>query len=110
MGLLFVTVSLQRLVRCSMIVWVAILRVTVLGYHLKGFMWAGVALNMFGLVLVSIPTLVGGGGNEVHPIGLVFVLASCLVGALQFIFEEKMMAQEKAPPLIVVGTCQRFFL
>jgi len=36
-------------------------------------------------------------------IGIVFILASCLVQGSQYVFEEKVMTVDNAPPLVVVG-------
>lgn len=36
-------------------------------------------------------------------IGILLVLVGCLAQGVQYIFEEKVMAVDKAPPLVVIG-------
>lgn len=113
-GLLFTTVSVYQLVRCSVIIFTAILKATVLGQKLSNYMWFGIFINTVSMVLVSstsfIPGASPGGeqidaqGNSRDPrIGIMFIVASCLVQGSQYVFEEKVMTVDNAPPLVVVG-------
>ena len=45
MGLMYMTVSLYQLIRCTVIIVVALFKVFVLRQPLKGYMWAGVIIN-----------------------------------------------------------------
>jgi len=109
-GLLFVTVSVYQLVRCTVIIITAILKANVLKHPLKGYMWAGVMINLVAMILVSATTLFGSSTEEQpgasNPqLGIMFILASCLVQGTQYIFEEWVMADVEinAAPLVVVG-------
>ncbi len=49
-GLVHTTVSCFQLLRCSVIIVTAILKAFVLKHHLKGYMWAGVGINIVAVV------------------------------------------------------------
>lgn len=122
MGLMFVTVSLYQLVRCSVIIIVALLKVTVLKHKLSSYMWAGVLINLAAMIVISSTsffpsTPVGGVANATSPhahggegsenkdprIGILFIVASCVVQGAQYVFEEQAMDAHGAHPLVVVG-------
>ena len=112
-GLLFTTVSVYQLVRCSVIIVTALLKATVLKQHLSSYMWVGIAINTLAMVLVSassfLPSATAGAtvaedGIDRDPrVGIVFILLSCLVQGSQYVFEERVMTVDNAPPLVVVG-------
>lgn len=104
-GLLYVTPSLFMLVRCTVIIVTAILKVTVLGHSLRRYMWIGVGINFLAMCLVSAPTFLNPEiGDARDPrIGVLFIVLSCLVQGSQYVFEEKVMTVDAAPALIVVG-------
>jgi len=122
MGLMFVTVSLYQLVRCSVIIIVALLKVFVLKHKLSSYMWAGVFINLAAMCVISstsfFPSTPVGGANVTAPaggegghgtenkdprIGILFILASCAVQGAQYVFEEQVMEADGAHPLVVVG-------
>jgi len=106
-GLLYVTPSLFMLVRCFVIVVVAILKVTVLKNRLAKHMWLGVIINFVSMCLVSAPSFLT--PTQVSPhgrdprLGIFFIVLSCLVQGSQYVFEEKVMTVDNAPALVVVG-------
>ena len=112
-GLLFTTVSVYQLVRCSVIIVTAVLKATVLKQQLTHYMWCGILVNTLAMVLVSSSSLLPGAsagasveedGIDRDPrVGIVFILLSCLVQGSQYVFEERVMTVDNAPPLVVVG-------
>ena len=55
-GLLYVTVSVYQLVRCTVIIITALLKAFVLKDHLAPHMWLGVFINLIAMCLVSSTT------------------------------------------------------
>ena len=112
-GLLFTTVSVYQLVRCSVIIVTAVLKATVLKQQLSQYMWIGILVNTAAMVLVSSSSFLPGAsagasveedGIERDPrVGILFILLSCLVQGSQYVFEERVMTVDNAPPLVVVG-------
>ncbi|CAM9640823.1 unnamed protein product [Pylaiella littoralis] len=108
-GLVFTTVSYYQLLRCTVIVVTAFLKAFVLHQRLASYMWWGVGINILAMVLVSVTNFIApedaqpdGASNPA--LGAFFILLSCVVQASdQYIFEEKVMAVDNAPPLIVIG-------
>ncbi|CBN75227.1 conserved unknown protein [Ectocarpus siliculosus] len=107
-GLLFTTVSYFQLLRCTVIVVTAFLKAFVLNQRLAAYMWWGVAINIVAMVLVSVTNFIApedaqpDGANN-PALGAFFILLSCIVQGSQYIFEEKVMAVDNAPPLVVIG-------
>jgi len=89
---------------------VAFLKITVLKESLTGFMWVGLAINTIAMGMVSATSFLGGteitegaaGGRDPR-IGIAFLLLSCTVQGSQYVFEEVMMKDYQAHPLLVVG-------
>ena len=117
-GLLFTTVSVYQLLRCSVIIVTAILKTTILGHKLTRYMWIGIGINTAAMILVALtswidPAAAAGDAtldsSQVElehrdPVmGILFILLSCIVQGSQYVFEEKVMAVDNAPPLVVVG-------
>eukprot|EP00808_Paulinella_micropora_P017849 g46421.t1 len=104
-GLLYVTASLFMLVRCFVIVVTALLKVFVLGHNLAKHMWLGVVINFVSMMVVSAPAFMQpiAAGDRDPRIGIFFIALSCLVQGSQYVFEEKVMSVDGAPPMIVVG-------
>jgi len=114
-GLVMIDVSIYQLMKCSVIVFVAIFKRTILRVHLKRYMWLGVVLNMIAVTLVAatsfFPSDDGADAKaEVQKtgsplLGIFLVVLSCLVQSGQYVFEEKVMgdADLSIPPLVVVG-------
>lgn len=108
-GLLFTTVSVYQLMRCSVIIVTALLKRFVLGHKLENYMWFGIFINTVAMALVSSTSFADPGMDAANGmvrdprIGLMFILLSCIVQGSQYVFEEKVMAVDAAPPLVVVG-------
>lgn len=120
-GLLFTTVSVYQLVRCSVIIVTAILKATILQQKLATYMWIGIGINTLAMVVVSSTSFLpewewesnhssvaastssGSASTRDPRIGIFFILLSCLVQGSQYVFEEKVMTIDNAPPLVVVG-------
>ena len=108
MGLMYMTVSLYQLIRCTVIIVVALFKVFVLRQPLKGYMWAGVIINMVAMMVISSTSFIHpagteGGADKDPRIGIFFVVMSCIVQGAQYVFEEKVMEADGAHPLVVVG-------
>lgn len=108
-GLLYTTVSVYQLVRCLVIVYVALLRRFALGRQTHAYQWLGVGLNATSVCIVSAAALFGPDHGDVL-IGIGFIGLGCFVMACQLVLEEAVMAggdededDEGTPPLVVVG-------
>ncbi|CAM9136661.1 unnamed protein product [Chrysoparadoxa australica] len=107
-GLVYTTVSYFQLLRCTVIIVTAFLKAFVLKQKLAAYMWWGVFINIIAMVMVSLTSFIGpqeeqeSGANN-PALGVTFILLSCVVQGSQYIFEEKVMAVDNAPPLVVIG-------
>jgi drug/metabolite transporter (DMT)-like permease len=110
MGLRYLDVSVYQLLRGSGIIFVALMKQHVLGDHLYRFQWIGVFWNVVSVFLVGGTAILNSNENStVEPgealLGVVLVMCGAFVQALQFVFEEKVMAMDEgaAPPLLLIG-------
>lgn len=102
-GLLFTTVSVYQLLRCSVIIVTAILKTTVLGHKLTKYMWMGIFINTVAMVMVALTSYIdpvaasGDATNDAKmvetesrdpAVGIMFILLSCIVQGSQYVFEE----------------------
>lgn len=55
-GLLYCAVSVYQLVRCTVIIFTALLKAFVLKDHLLPHMWLGVGINVVAMTMVSLTT------------------------------------------------------
>lgn len=110
-GLLYTTVSVYQLVRCLVIVYVALLRRFALGRETHGYQWLGVGMNAASVCIVSAAALFDPSQTDVLT-GICFIGGGCFVMACQLVLEEFVMAgsdgddeddDEGTPPLVVVG-------
>merc|ERR1712166_1737550 len=109
---MYCDVSTYQLVRCTVIVFTAITK-QCLGQRLPAHVWAGVVIITTAMIFVSASSLieasdittpvVGSGVRKDPKIGIIFLMFSCVVASLQYVFEEKVMSEDGAHPLIVVG-------
>eukprot|EP01084_Bolivina_argentea_P021186 39340_1 len=109
-GLVHTTVSCFQLLRCSVIIVTAILKAFVLKHHLKGYMWAGVGINIVAVIIASLSSFLepenadGTSASSHNPLlGFIFIMCSCIVQGSQYIFEEQVLDEHDVPPLIVIG-------
>jgi drug/metabolite transporter (DMT)-like permease len=110
MGLRYLDVSVYQLLRGSGIIFVALMKQHVLGDHLYKFQWVGVFWNVVSVFLVGGTAVLNSSENPTAEpgealLGVVLVMCGAFVQALQFVFEEKVMAMDEgaAPPLLLIG-------
>lgn len=120
MGLRYLDVSVYQLLRGSGIIFVALMKQHVLKHALYTFQWVGVGWNVLAVALVGAAAILN--ANDVDQatpnsataaqytgsealLGILLVMAGAFVQALQFVFEEKVMAMDdaSAPPLLLIG-------
>ena len=106
-GLLYTTVSIFQLVRASLLIFTALAKWWI-GDHITKYMWAGIALNTAAMLLVSsttffMPASLANRSGRSPLVGVLWVLGSCALQGIQYVFEEKVMRVEGPPPLLVVG-------
>jgi drug/metabolite transporter (DMT)-like permease len=110
-GLRYVNVSIYQMLRGSGIVFVAILKQTILKHTLKKFMWVGVFWNVVSVFLVGGAAMLAASqstdsDSESSPLaGVILICCGAFVQSLQFVFEEKVMTEMEipAPPLLLIG-------
>lgn len=99
-----------QMLRGSVICITALLKCFVLNHRLRAHMWAGVAVITLAMIVVaSVPFIspeksVESSDSDKDPrLGVIFVLLGCLAQGVQYVFEEKVMAVDNVPPLLVIG-------
>eukprot|EP00511_Aplanochytrium_stocchinoi_P001376 CAMPEP_0204836982 /NCGR_PEP_ID=MMETSP1346-20131115/26788_1 /ASSEMBLY_ACC=CAM_ASM_000771 /TAXON_ID=215587 /ORGANISM="Aplanochytrium stocchinoi, Strain GSBS06" /LENGTH=400 /DNA_ID=CAMNT_0051972157 /DNA_START=181 /DNA_END=1384 /DNA_ORIENTATION=- len=114
-GLVMINVSVYQLMKCTVIIFVAIFKSRLLGVKLENNMWIGVAVNMLAVCIVASTSFFPSAGAEVDDdvdsksgsagMGILFVVLSCLVQSGQYVYEEKVMDEGalSIEPLVVVG-------
>jgi drug/metabolite transporter (DMT)-like permease len=110
-GLMYLDVSIYQLLRGSGIIFVAILRQTILKEHLYTFQWIGVLGNVLSVILVGMTAVLESdnveGENSASDaiVGVCWMLAGTFAQSFQFVFEEKFMTADEAkvPPLLLFG-------
>ena len=115
MGLRYIPVSIYQLLRGSGIIFVAIMKQSVLGDKLHNFQWVGIFWNVISVFMVGSTAILaeGGSGDDLADddsnnsnalFGVCMVLLGAFVQALQYVFEEKVMSTDiPAPPLLLIG-------
>lgn len=117
MGLRYIPVSIYQLLRGSGIIFVAIMKQSILGDKLHNFQWVGIFWNVISVFMVGSTAILAEGGsgddseltddgesNSNALFGVCMVLLGAFVQALQYVFEEKVMAMDiPAPPLLLIG-------
>jgi len=106
---LFITASMWQMMRGTVIIITAILKRAVLNHKLRRHMWAGVCVIGLAMVIVASSSFIGSSNSTSSEhkngaiIGILLVLLGCLAQGVQYIFEEKVMAVDDVPPLVVIG-------
>jgi len=120
MGLRYIPVSMYQLLRGSAIIFVAIMKNSLLGDKLHSFQWVGIVWNGVSVLLVGSTAILAGGhdgdsegaasdgdsnvSDSKALLGVALVLLGAFVQALQYVFEEKVMSMDiPAPPLLLIG-------
>lgn len=97
------------MLRGSVICITALLKCFVLDHRLRRHMWFGVAIITVAMLLVAAttffdhPSATSAAPPKDPKIGVVLVLIGCMAQGVQYVFEEKVMAVDNAPPLVVIG-------
>ena len=113
-GLQYLHVSIQQVLRGSQIIFIALLKHNVLKQRLLKFHWVGVFWNMISVVLVGMAALLSSadkGEDERKDVPMpMVVLGVCLIllgsftRALEMVIMEHVMkTDDSAPPLLVTG-------
>lgn len=107
LGLLFTSASLYQLLRCSILIVSALVKVTFFQEKLSSNMWIGLAINSFAMLLGSLSIFFGDRDEAVFgsnpDLGFTFIALSVFVVGAQYVLEEKIMDEERCSPMIVVG-------
>ncbi|KAL0221792.1 hypothetical protein RCL1_001646 [Eukaryota sp. TZLM3-RCL] len=121
-GLIFLPVSTMQLLRGSMVVFSAILNVTLLKRKLLPYKWLGVALVTAAMGLVGIATIMSSdeSSDSIRStiIGVSLVIGSQAIQALQIVIEDLLLSNIAVSPTFIVGMegfwgalmCFTFFL
>lgn len=107
----YITASMWQMLRGTVIVITALLKKFALGHNLRTHMWIGVTIISLAMMIVACVSLVStsdddsttNNNNPNARIGVILVLVACLAQGVQYVFEEKVMAVDNAPPLVVIG-------
>ena len=104
-GLLALSMSAVQMLRGSMAMFAAVVRIPVIGVRPKAYMWVGMGVNVIALSLVSMSSAnTKATGTSLDPvIGVGLVLLSALAQALQFVAEEAVLRQGTMTPMCVMG-------
>lgn len=105
----YISASMWQMLRGTVICITAVLKRFLLNHRLRKHMWAGVGIITIAMLLVAStslfqqqPTNALSNGRDPR-IGVVLVLMGCVAQGVQYVFEEKVMAVDNAPPLVVIG-------
>lgn len=110
-GLLLMSSSIYQMLRGSMIIFAAIIRVTVFKHKLSVPHWLGVAICVAGVTSVGCSNVLNSGfkqpGKTItaaeSSFGVFLVIFAQILQASQLVAEEKFMKEVKLPPLQIVG-------
>lgn len=104
---LYITASMWQMMRGTVIIITALLKRFILQHRLRAHMWAGVSVIALAMVTVASTSMFHTGstepGSKDPRIGILLVLLGCLAQGVQYTYEEKVMAVDNVPPLIVIG-------
>lgn len=109
---LYITASMWQMLRGTVICITALLKCFMLNHRLRKHMWVGVGVISCAMLLVAstsllssppTPTTAAESNTKDPRIGVVLVMIGCLAQGMQYVFEEKVMAVDNAPPLVVIG-------
>lgn len=104
---LYITASMWQMLRGTVICITALLKCFLLNHRLRKHMWVGVGVICCAMILVASTSFLNPpptSPNAKDPrIGVALVMVGCLAQGVQYVFEEKVMAVDNAPPLVVIG-------
>ncbi|OQR93399.1 Drug/Metabolite Transporter (DMT) Superfamily [Achlya hypogyna] len=102
-GLMYVPVSTFQLVRCTIIVFVAVLKVLFLNFKPSGYMQCGIGLNSIAILMVSASCFAEENESSSALLGVGVLLLGCLITSSQYVLEETVMRRKDTPPMMVIG-------
>uniref|UniRef100_A0A7S3UY76 EamA domain-containing protein n=1 Tax=Heterosigma akashiwo TaxID=2829 RepID=A0A7S3UY76_HETAK len=106
-GLVYTSASMYQILRCAVILCTATLKIFVFGERLTSYMWVGILMNTAAMALVSSTLFIGSDDEAVFgtnpELGFLYIMGSVVVCGMQYVFEEKVMTNDKCPPLVVIG-------
>ncbi|KDO16117.1 hypothetical protein SPRG_18346 [Saprolegnia parasitica CBS 223.65] len=102
-GLMYVPVSTFQLVRCTIIVFVAVLKVLFLNFKPTGYMRCGIGLNAIAILMVSASCFAEEKESGSALLGVGILLVGCLITSSQYVLEETVMRRQDMPPMMVIG-------
>ncbi|KAF0687003.1 Aste57867_21223 [Aphanomyces stellatus] len=111
-ALLYVNVSFFQLARCTIIIYVATLKVIFLHFTMTGYMRFGIFIQSVSIALISASCIASADNITNTLIGVSVLLLACLTSAMQYVLEEMFMKNTSTkqlstevpnPPLIVIG-------
>lgn len=107
-GLLWVSSSTYQMTRGSVIVFTCFLSIRYMGKVMSAVHWAAVGIVCVAVLLVGVSGVyseAGAGGASVGEaiLGLLLILLGQVVGAVQFVLEEWLMADCHVSPTLLVG-------
>ncbi|KAG9397940.1 hypothetical protein AC1031_016357 [Aphanomyces cochlioides] len=111
-ALLYVSVSFYQLSRCTIIIYVATLKVIFMNFVMTGYMRFGIFVQSMAIVLISASCLASAVNLTDTLIGVGVLLLACLTSAAQYVLEEIFMKKNSSklasadppnPPLVVIG-------
>ncbi|KAL0204774.1 hypothetical protein P9112_000081 [Eukaryota sp. TZLM1-RC] len=107
MSLILLPVSTMQLLRGSMVVFSAILNVTLLKRKLLPYRWFGVLLVSIGITCIGFSSVLSsqdeGGSVEKQVLGIILCVASQFIQALQIVTEDLLLSKVSCVTTQVVG-------
>lgn len=105
---LYITASMWQMLRGTVICITALLKRYVLNHKLRAHMWYGVIIITAAMTIVASTSFLNesadaNAGGKDPRIGVFLVVLGCLAQGVQYVFEEKVMAVDNVPPLVVIG-------
>lgn len=107
-ALLLMPVSIYQMTRGVLVLWVGLFSVLLLHYRLRVDQWLALVLVVGGVGVVGLSSVVSAPDTHAHSVlstvvGLVVVPLAQMFAALQFVAEERIMAEHDVAPVVVVG-------
>jgi drug/metabolite transporter (DMT)-like permease len=107
------------MMRGTVIIISALLKCFVLNHRLQKHMWVGIWIITVAMVIVASTSLfqpaptgaaaVASNGQNDAKLGVILVILGCVAQGVQYVFEEKVMKVDNAPPLVIFA-CPLFVM
>lgn len=107
-ALLLMPVSIYQMTRGVLVLWVGLFSVLLLHYRLRVDQWLSLALVVAGVGVVGLSSVVSAPDTHAHSAvstiaGLAVIPLAQMFAALQFVAEERIMAEHDVEPVAVVA-------